>query len=188
MKAVKMNTTEFPQTDSPPRGSIFARSDYANRVPADANWVPSGIQLKNILVPLDFSERSLKALDYAEPVAKIFGAKITLLHVIEPPTYPIEMAGKSLVEQESQSIATGTLEGICESKLHPDVTAEAIVRHGFVFETIIEVAREKKTDLIITTTHGYTGLQHMLSGSAAECVVRHAPCPVLVVRDCEHVW
>ena len=51
---------------------------------------------------------------------------------------------------------------------------------------ILRVARETEADLIIIATHGYTGLKHVLLGSTAELVVRHAPCPVLTVRQVEH--
>ena len=61
-----------------------------------------------------------------------------------------------------------------------------LVRHSFVFDGILEAAREIHADLIITTTHGYTGWQHMLMGSTSENVVRRAPCPVLVVHQSEH--
>ena len=47
------------------------------------------------------------------------------------------------------------------------------------------VARDRKVDLIIITTHGHTGLKHVFMGGTAERVVRHAPCPVFVVRKCE---
>jgi universal stress protein A len=60
------------------------------------------------------------------------------------------------------------------------------VRYNFVFDGILEVARETCTDLIIITAHGYTGLQHLLLGSTAENIVRRAPCPVFVVREREH--
>ena len=51
---------------------------------------------------------------------------------------------------------------------------------------ITNVARDCKADLIVITTHGHTGLKHVFMGSTAERVVRHAPCPVFVVRKCEH--
>lgn len=176
---MKINTPEPLPTIATSRGQTYPRS-------APIHPDARGLHLKNILVPLDFSERSMRALDYAEPMAKLFGATITLLHVVEPPVYPVEMISQGLMEQETQSVATRSIERIRDTRMDPDVAAEAIVRHGFVFDTIIEVVREKQIDLIITTTRGCTGLQHMLSSSVAECVLRHAPCPVLVVRECEH--
>jgi nucleotide-binding universal stress UspA family protein len=63
---------------------------------------------------------------------------------------------------------------------------DIIVRQSFIFEGILEVAREIRADLIIATTHGHTGLKHLFLGSVAENIVRRAPCPVLVVRELEH--
>ena len=60
------------------------------------------------------------------------------------------------------------------------------VRENLVFEGILELAREICADLIIATTHGRTGLTHLVMGSTAENIVRRAPCPVLVVRETEH--
>ena len=57
-----------------------------------------------------------------------------------------------------------------------------IIAHGVPFQSIIETARTAHVDLIIMGTHGRTGLSPILLGSVAECVVQHAPCPVLVVR------
>ena len=56
------------------------------------------------------------------------------------------------------------------------------MERGAGFDSITSVARERGVDLIVITTHGYTGFKHVLMGSTAERVVRHAPCPVLVVR------
>jgi nucleotide-binding universal stress UspA family protein len=58
-----------------------------------------------------------------------------------------------------------------------------LVRFGRSFHEITEAARTRKVDLIIISTHGYTGMKHALLGSTTERVVRHAPCPVLVVRQ-----
>jgi nucleotide-binding universal stress UspA family protein len=62
------------------------------------------------------------------------------------------------------------------------VKTQHIVRLGRAWQEVIEIAREQKSDLIILATHGYTGLKHVLLGSVAEKIVRHAPCPVLSVR------
>jgi nucleotide-binding universal stress UspA family protein len=61
-----------------------------------------------------------------------------------------------------------------------------MIRTGRAPWEIVQVAAEMAADLIIITTHGYTGLKHVLMGSTAELIVRHAPCPVLTVRDPEH--
>jgi universal stress protein A len=66
-----------------------------------------------------------------------------------------------------------------------DVKASHVVRLGRAWQEVAEIAKEKKSDLIILATHGYTGLKHVLLGSVAEKIVRHAPCPVLTVRPDE---
>jgi nucleotide-binding universal stress UspA family protein len=57
-----------------------------------------------------------------------------------------------------------------------------VVRIGRAWQQVVEVAKKRKSDLIITATHGHTGLKHVLLGSVAEKIVRHAHCPVLTVR------
>lgn len=143
------------------------------------------LHLQSILVPLDFSEMSLASLRYAAPLARQFGAKITLLHVVQPPNYAPELPYPAVIDQENLSLAANTLAAIRTEKIDSDLQVETVVQHGFVFDNILEVARKVRADLIITTTHGYSGLKHLLMGSTAECIVRKAPCPVLVVRDPE---
>jgi nucleotide-binding universal stress UspA family protein len=147
---------------------------------------PLLIHLENILVPLDFSETSLKSLQYAVPFAQQFGAKLTLLHVVQPPAYTPELPIPAPLTSEQLAAISKRLEDIRASKIPPEVPVESTVRHNFIFDGIMEVAREIRADLIITTTHGHTGLKHLLMGSTAESIVRKAPCPVLVVREREH--
>ncbi len=148
--------------------------------------LPGILKLKTILVPIDFSKTSQKALEYAVPLARQFEAKITLLHAIEPQPYPADLTyvpmGKDFpiqpLEEELNALAKRTIE--------PRFLKDVIVRVGTAFEVITNVAWDCEADLIVITTHGYTGLKHVFMGSTAERVVRHAPCPVFVVRKCEH--
>ena len=139
---------------------------------------PAVIHLKNILVPLDFSEMSLKSLQYAVPFAIQFGAKLTLLHVEEPLGDQVDFAYSPMLGVAHFEIIENRLKDIRAEKLPPELHVDTVVRHNFVFEI--------RADLIITTTHGYTGLKHLMMGSTAENIVRRAPCPVLVVRELEH--
>jgi nucleotide-binding universal stress UspA family protein len=148
--------------------------------------VPLILSLKNILVPIDFSDTSLNALQYAVAFAKQFEAKITLLHVILPVPPAAEVPLMAGGEHDVFQAAERQIEEIAHSRISSSVLLQTLTRSGFAFDTIVSVARETSADIIILTTHGYTGLKHMLIGSTAECVVRHAPCPVLVVREREH--
>jgi nucleotide-binding universal stress UspA family protein len=68
------------------------------------------------------------------------------------------------------------------------VRATEIVRLGRAWHEIVQIAREEKVDMLVIATHGYTGLRHALLGSVAEKVVRHASCPVLIVRPDENAF
>ena len=168
----RMNTLTEPTQPS----GVAGESEAAKLVPV----IP---KLKRILVPIDFSKISQKALEYAVPLAKQFEAKITLLHAFEPPPYPMvfpmcEEFPIEPLEKELNTLAKKTIE--------PQFLKEVIVRVGTAFEVITNLARDCEADLIVITTHGHTGLKHVFLGSTAERVVRHAPCPVLVVRKREH--
>lgn len=148
------------------------------------------IRLQTILVPVDFSEHTRKALHYAQAFAAQFGAKIVLVHVVEPTVVPDnfgivppaydEMNGV-LMQTAQQRLGQLALE-TAGNKL----IARPIVATGRAPWEIVRIARETEADLIIVTTHGYTGLKHVLLGSTAELIIRHAPCPVLTVRQVEH--
>ena len=150
---------------------------------------PSPFQLKHILVPVDFSDTSKKALQYAVPFAAQFGASITLLHVIEPFALPAELGYvPPEVEQAGRTAMKASLENLaerCQQQLGIKCRSQASVRMGVPWHEITTAARASAADLIIIATRGRTGIQHVLVGSTAERVVRHAPCPVLVVRERE---
>ena len=123
------------------------------------------------------------------PFAEQFGAKLTLLHVAEPVATPDFAATFPLTLENDKVMAVckGKLEHLIkEQAIDPKLVEKALVRCGRSFHEITEAARTLKVDLIIISTHGYRGLKHALLGSTTERVVRHAPCPVLVVREREH--
>ena len=159
-----------------------------------AGWIPPlPFQLQRILVPVDFSEMAGKALRYAVHLAIPFDAEVVLLHVLQPyivspdPGYlPPELA---VSQRELQELARQQLEKLLVKLRIDEVGArlrwQVRVRLGVAWQEIIAEAVDLQTDLIILSTHGRTGLSHALMGSVAERVVRHAPCPVLVVRERE---
>jgi len=162
-----------------------ARPESRTRAKTD----PALLRIKSILVPIDFSTASKKALQYAVPFARQFGAKLTLLHVVEPVATP-DFANSFPLMMENDKVkaaSRGQLEHIIkEQAIAPKLVEKTLVRFGRSFHEIADAARTLKVDLIIISTHGYTGLKHALLGSTTERVVRHAPCPVLVVREREH--
>jgi universal stress protein A len=147
------------------------------------------IGLKKILVPLDFSPLSKKALQYAQRFARQFKTDLTLLHVLEQPM-PATFEGlqiSSPFPEDELPDAKKRLNTLAASVRNPGVTTvRAILRRGLAAHEIVEAAKELDVDLIVIATHGYTGWKHFCIGSTAERVVRAAPCPVLVVREKEH--
>jgi universal stress protein A len=145
------------------------------------------LALKNILVPIDFSQPSLQAARYATRFAGQFGARIHLLYVLEKPSYLTGVNGVALSIPEKDLVkrAESKLFSLAADEIEELVPVNTVVRIGKPFDQIVKVASAERIDLIIIATHGYTGLKHVLMGSTAEKVVRHAPCPVLVVRETE---
>ncbi len=142
---------------------------------------------KSILVPTDFSEYSDKALQNAIDIAKLFKAKVCLLHVvgtvIQYMPYGIDPQIFDLVEKASIDTANKMLsEQLAKFPDSKSVEIIADIRRGAPYLEILEVQQEKKIDLIVIASHGKTGLLSHLIGSVAEKVVRGAKCPVLLVR------
>jgi nucleotide-binding universal stress UspA family protein len=150
--------------------------------------VPRVLGIRRILVPLDFSKPAEKALRYAVSFAKQFDAKITLLHVCPVPYYGGDLGyipASFPADQASEKAIADQLASDARRLVPTGMLDRTLVRVGSAFDEICNAARKLNSDLIIISTHGYTGLKHALLGSTAERVVRHAPCPVLVVRKHE---
>ncbi|MCU0784207.1 MAG: universal stress protein [Verrucomicrobia bacterium] len=144
------------------------------------------LKLRRILVPLDFSGKSRQALDFAVPLAKQYGGKVFLLHVVEPPyVYPYHPGEIGVAAVDPRPIAEASkkkLSALARELVPPDVLGKTMVRTGRAYLEIVDAADELGADLIALSTHGHTGLKHVLLGSTAEHVVRHARRPVLTVR------
>jgi len=162
--------------------------------PAEAASAPTttpapALEVKLILVPLDFSTHAMKALRYATALARLFGARLIVMHVTEPIVYPSDFGYAPLppqgLEENFQKDARERLEAVAAEQTAAGVACEVALRLGKPYQEIAAAARELQVDLVVITTHGYAGLTHVLLGSTAERVVRHAPCPVMVVRDQE---
>lgn len=143
------------------------------------------IRLKRIVVPMDLSEFSVQALPYAAAFAQRFGAEIILLYVMELQFPPPEVGPvrPEAVDQDEEGVAENYLKRLRQEVLDEDLRVQTTVRNGVPFQEITRAATSLGADMIILTTHGYTGLKHVALGSTAERVVRHADCPVLVVRE-----
>jgi nucleotide-binding universal stress UspA family protein len=146
------------------------------------------LHLRQILAPTDFSEHSDQALRSAAELARQFGAKLVLLHVVPSdilesiskahvPPHPMDKVYEDLTQEVREQYARHVA-----PELRRAVEAEILVLPGVPFLEIIRTARVKGVGLIVMATHGRTGLSHALVGSVTEKVVRKAPCPVLSIR------
>jgi nucleotide-binding universal stress UspA family protein len=142
--------------------------------------------VQRILVPVDFSRESAKAVGYAVSLAQQFDASIMLVHVVEPSYGPAVLPGGSssrpASEKERNARAKSKLAVLGHRILGPCRIVETVIRNGLAFFEITEAASALNADLIVIGTHGDSGPTPARLGSTAENVVRHAPCPVLVVR------
>lgn len=143
-------------------------------------------QINKILVPVDFSDYSVNAVSYAVDFAGKFDAKIYLIYIVEPMLYPADFSmGQIAIPDVNEDLvkrAEDELKSLAKNHLEGKVDYELIIKTGRPFIEIIETADQHDIDLIIISTHGHTGVEHLLFGSTAEKVVRKAPCPVLTLR------
>jgi nucleotide-binding universal stress UspA family protein len=136
----------------------------------------------HVLLPTDFSPSSAPAFRYAVEWAKVFEAQLTLLHV--HPLHPgldIDAAVAKKFLDEQRKVAREELENLLAEARQQVPSASMELLAGLPSEYICQVAREKKCDLIIMGTHGWTGFNRVLFGSVAERVIQRAPCPVLSI-------
>lgn len=139
-----------------------------------------------ILVPVDFSDPALHALEGAIQLARQLRAELIVLHVVEPVYYA--MAGDvpgldaGLLYRELERSGREQLGRLAAKLRARRVPARTALAIGTAAERITESAKKLKVDFIVMSTHGRTGLSHFLMGSVAERVVRTAACPVMTIR------
>jgi nucleotide-binding universal stress UspA family protein len=146
----------------------------------------SGLQLRRILVPLDFRDSMVIALQYAAAFAREYKATITLLHIVEPDGSHVRrnISRERLIEEMSEV-------GECQIRKLVDViwgeefVTDIVVAGGKPYQQIVNEAKETNADMIIMASHGAARPQRLFRRSTTEKVVRHAPCPVLVVPALE---
>ena len=133
---------------------------------------------QRVLYPVDFSEHSELCLAQTVGFLEREGTReIHLIYVLHTPTDFSTWSGDPAAEVQQR-----LTEFAGELKPKPGVDTKSTVRTGHPSTEIAKYAAEHHCDLIVMATHGRTGLAHMLLGSTAEQVVRHAPCPVLTFR------
>jgi nucleotide-binding universal stress UspA family protein len=140
------------------------------------------LRIRTILVTIDLSEESYRALEFALPLAKHFDAAVHVVHAYEG-AHQFSSVATSPVLWSDVEIARRLAEQVQRRSGARPRTEDCHVRTGKPFQEIIATAQELKADLIIIATHGHSGFRHLTLGSTTEKIIRHAPCPVLVVRE-----
>ena len=142
--------------------------------PLSQSNADAGVKLESILVPIDFSDGSKKALQYAVHFAKQLKASIILLHVL-----PVK-------EEKNQAEWAQRLKAWANEFAPNDIPVKTVTTCGTDAIEIVNEANKLAVGLMIISTHARTGRARALAGSLAENLVQRAPCPVLVVREREH--
>jgi nucleotide-binding universal stress UspA family protein len=149
--------------------------------------------IKNILLPIDGSESSLKAIAFAGDLARLSDAMVTLLRVHDPQTLPIVTMGEipSVISPEMIEMMEKDLNDPGKNPCFEQAKKELGIDEGKVREqimwgqpakTICEFAENDKSDLIVISPRGHSVFSELLLGSVSSQVVHHAPCPVTIVR------
>jgi nucleotide-binding universal stress UspA family protein len=159
------------------------------------------VSYQRILVPLDGSELAARAMPHAEALATLAGARLVLLQVIPsaamlvsetavgtpglglPTVDPFISASQyEAVEETLANEAKTTLDAAAAPVLANALQVDTVILKGTPADAILTYAKAENIDLIVMSTHGRSGLARMVYGSVAENVLRHAPCPILLVR------
>ena len=138
-----------------------------------------------ILVAVDFSETSNRALDAAVDLAKQFGARLEIVHAFTSPVpamYPYDVGLPDTLLRDARNAAKEMLKAESEKVESAGLSVRTHMTETPAASSIARVAAEIEADLLVIGTRGHSGLKHILMGSVAEHAVRDSPCSVLVVK------
>ncbi len=161
-------------------GSVTAR--VIGHSPVDVLVVPkdTAIGWQKILLATDSSKYSKAAAKKAIDFAKSYGGELKVISVVDVPTEFYAESPKTVEGLVNE--AKGYVEAVRKQAESSGVKAEAFVREGEIYKVITDLAKEQKANIIVTGSHGRTGLKRLLMGSVTEKVIGHTPCPVLVLK------
>ena len=143
------------------------------------------VDIRCILVPLDFSEHANAVLEWAGHLAAEHGSRIVLFHAYHLPVEFQQLEGAYLPPDFWANVkaeAEESLDGYAETLRKRGVEVKAVVSEGYAATAIVDEVEKQDADLVVIGTHGLSGLKHLLLGSIAERVVQKAPCAVLTVK------
>jgi universal stress protein A len=146
------------------------------------------MQLRRLLLPTDFSGCANYALPYAAAIARAANATVVCMNVVEPIVPAVGYTGMAEampiaeMSEQMEDSAERELPDVLNCEALRGLKVEEVIGHGDAAAEIVRIAAEQEIDLIVISSHGRTGLGRIFFGSTAEAVVRHARCPVLVVK------
>lgn len=169
---------------SNPSSLVYSRKSAEYPASCPPALASAMIVLKHVLLPVDFSDNSVRATEYAILFCQRYRATLHLLHVIEDPMVYLPVLESYSLPSHGQleTYAQDRLENWLPSEQVDGLTVEYQWMHGNPAARIVEYARDCRLDLIVMGAHGRGGATHLLMGNTAEKVVRRAPCPVLTVN------
>lgn len=138
--------------------------------------------IRSILYATDFSAQSESAFPLAVALARDYGARLIIAHVMPTPTVAYTPGSMAIIEPEGNAAEVRQRLEQFDPK-DPRVAVEYLVDQGDPATELLDMARKSHCDLVVIGTHGRTGISRLLAGSVAEQVMRYAPCPVLTVRS-----
>ena len=144
------------------------------------------IQVRVILVPVDFSEYADSVIEWAAHLAEEHGSRLLLLHAYHLPVEFQQVEGAYLPADFWNSVKDESKKQLAvygEQLRARGLDVEELTREGYPATVIEEAAEQLEADLIVIGSRGRSGLKHLLLGSIAERVVQKAPCPVLTVKS-----
>jgi nucleotide-binding universal stress UspA family protein len=145
----------------------------------------SSVPYRHVLAATDFSDASRAALGLAAGIARLFEARLSLAHVVEPRMAPAELVGLPVQLEDPAAAATRAASDLERLVGNLPGPVETFLRHGDPAAELAGLVAEKRPDLLVMATHGRTGLGRVLQGSVAEEVLRGAACAVLTCRTPE---
>ena len=141
--------------------------------------------MKTILVPIDFSPVSRRVLDEAVVLATAVGARIVLQHVVKPPPIATDLApvvGDIVkLTEELEQHARRHLRRLAQGLAKRGLTVEIVCQQGYPAAFVLAAAEQVGADYIVLGSHGHTAFYDLVLGGTASGVLRHAPCPIVVV-------
>lgn len=148
--------------------------------------------LKHIVVAADLGDHSASALEAALDLAEVHGARVSLIHVVEPTPTPPGLEAFALegmpidwverVTDARHGVANRRLSELVSAHHRESIVVETKLLRGLLPDTLNEYLAQDQTDLLVVSSHGRRGVAHFFLGSVAERLMRTAPCPVLVIK------